>query len=40
LKGFPVYKLQWRKSSAKADIDAVGMALASFERAIVTGLRH
>ncbi len=37
LKGIPGYKLQLEKIFGKADIDAVGMALASFERAIVTG---
>lgn len=36
LKGVPGYKLQFEKIFGKLDIDAVGQALASFERAIVT----
>ncbi len=37
LKGIPGYKLQIEKIFGKLDIQAVGEALASFERAIVTG---
>jgi len=37
LKGVPGYKLQLEKIFGTADIAAVGKALASFERAIVTG---
>jgi cytochrome c peroxidase len=36
LKGIPEYKLQFEKIFGKLDIDAVGQALATFERAIVT----
>jgi cytochrome c peroxidase len=37
LKAIPGYKQQFDKIFGKFDIDAVGMALASFERAIVSG---
>jgi cytochrome c peroxidase len=37
LQGVDGYKLQFDKIFGKMDIDAVGQALASFERAIVTG---
>jgi cytochrome c peroxidase len=37
LKGIPGYKLQFDKIFGKLDIDTVGQAIASFERAIVTG---
>jgi cytochrome c peroxidase len=37
LKGIPGYKQQFDKIFGKLDIDSVGQALASFERAIVTG---
>jgi cytochrome c peroxidase len=36
LKAIPEYKLQFEKIFGKMDIDAVGQALATFERAIVT----
>jgi cytochrome c peroxidase len=36
LKAVPGYKLQFEKVFGRLDIDAVGQALASFERAIVT----
>lgn len=36
LKAIPEYKLQFDKVFGKMDIDAVGQALATFERAIVT----
>jgi cytochrome c peroxidase len=37
LKGIPGYKLQFEKIFGELTIDTVGQALASFERAIVTG---
>jgi len=37
LKGIPGYQMQFDKIFGKLDIDAVGEALASFERAVVTG---
>ena len=37
LKGVPGYKQQFDKIFGRMDIDAVGEAIASFERAIVTG---
>jgi len=37
LTGVPGYKLQFEKIFGKLDIQAVGQALASFERAIVSG---
>ena len=37
LKGIPAISMQFDKIFGKLDIDAVGKALASFERAVVTG---
>lgn len=37
LKGIPGYKLQFEKIFGRLDIDAVGEALATFERTLVTG---
>ena len=37
LKAIPGYKQQFEKVFGKFDIDAIGMALASFERAVVSG---
>lgn len=37
LKGIPGYKLQFERIFGEPTIDAVGMAIASFERCIVTG---
>jgi cytochrome c peroxidase len=37
LEGIPGYKMQFDKVFGKLDIDTVGEALASFERAVVTG---
>jgi cytochrome c peroxidase len=37
LQGIPGYKLQFEKIFGRLDIDAVGEALASFERTLVTG---
>jgi cytochrome c peroxidase len=37
LAGIPGYKMQFEKVFGKLDIDTVGQAIASFERAIVTG---
>lgn len=37
LKGVPGYKLQFEKIFGRLDIDAVGEALASFERTLVSG---
>ena len=37
LSGVPGYKLQFEKIFGQVDIESVGKALASFERAIVIG---